>query len=51
MKMKEKVLSMVKILVGVALTDIALGMIILPQSFAAGGVTGLCVIISLYIYW
>ena len=44
--MKEKVLSMVKILVGVALTDIALGMIILPQSFAAGGVTGLCVIIS-----
>lgn len=33
MKMKEKVLSMVKILVGVALTDIALGMIVLPQSF------------------
>ena len=46
MKMKEKVLSMVKILVGVALTDIALGMIVLPQSFAAGGVTGLCVILS-----
>ena len=45
MKMKEKVLSMVKILVGVALTDIALGMIVLPQSFAAGGVTGLCVIL------
>lgn len=44
--MKEKVLSMVKILVGVALTDIALGMIVLPQSFAAGGVTGLCVILS-----
>ena len=46
MKMKEKVLSIVKILVGVALTDIALGMIVLPQSFAAGGVTGLCVILS-----
>ena len=44
MKMKEKVLSIVKILVGVALTDIAFGMIVLPQSFAAGGVTGLCVI-------
>ena len=37
---------MVKILVGVALTDIALGMIVLPQSFATGGVTGLCVILS-----
>lgn len=46
MKMKEKVLSLVKILIGVVLTDIAFGMIILPQSFAAGGVTGLCVIIS-----
>lgn len=43
--MKEKMLSLIKIFVGVLLTDIAFGMIILPQSFAAGGVTGFSVIL------
>ena len=32
--MKKKILSLAKILFGVALTDIAMGMIVLPQNFA-----------------
>ena len=47
--MKEKMLSLLKIVVGVILTDIAFGMIILPQSFAAGGVTGFSVILHKFI--
>lgn len=44
--MKKKILSLAKILFGVALTDIAMGMIVLPQNFAVGGVTGLSVLLS-----
>ena len=44
--LKKKTLSLLKILSGVILTDIAFGMIILPQGFAVGGVTGLSVIIG-----
>ena len=47
--MKEKMISLIKIFVGVLLTDIAFGMIILPQSFAAGGITGLSVILHKFI--
>ena len=43
--MKNKMKAILKILIGVILTDIAFGMIILPQSFAAGGITGLSVIL------
>lgn len=44
--MGKKLWSYLLIVVGVALTALAFGMIILPQSFAAGGVTGAAVVLS-----
>lgn len=44
--MEKKLWSYLLIVVGVALTALAFGMIILPQSFAAGGVTGAAVVLS-----
>lgn len=44
--MGKKLCSYVLILVGAALTALAFGMIILPQSFAAGGVTGAAVVLT-----
>ena len=44
--MNKKFMSLIKIASGVILTDVAFGMIILPQGFAVGGVTGLSVIIE-----
>lgn len=44
--MGKKLCSYALILVGAALTALAFGMIILPQSFAAGGVTGAAVVLT-----
>lgn len=47
--MREKMISYMEITVGTGLTAAAFGLIILPQGFAAGGITGLSVLIGRFV--